>query len=211
MIRPEDVTACLVTRGDVDLGPILETLPYPNVIVWGRNREELRVYGRYAAMLEASTPVVYTQDDDCIFRHHDELLAAHQPGRITAVYGHGDNPDGYDDMALVHGGALMDRQLPPIAFTRYLERWPIDEGFYREADMINGIISPHVHVELPYEIRMEIATAPNRMANQPWQRELKLKITTQARLVRDGFFDMPEAVQETLSAPGVTVTETRYA
>lgn len=180
-----DVTACLVTRGDVDLTPILDTLPYEHVIVWGPDRPELHVYGRYAAIQEARTPVVYTQDDDCIFRHHDQLLALYEPGRIVSTYGHGDTPDGYQDMCLVHGGAIMDQHLPARAFTRYLVRWPYDEGFLREADMINGTLTPHTHTDLPYEIRMEIATRPNRMANQPWQKALKLKVTNQARQVRD--------------------------
>lgn len=190
MIRPEEVTACLVTRGDVDLDPILATLNrYHDVIIWGPDRPENHVYGRYLAMNEATTRVVYTQDDDCIFRHHDELLEEYEPGKIVAVYGHGDDPDGYDDMALVHGGALMDRQLPVSAFMDYGRFWPYDEGFLREADMVNGTISPHRHVDLPYEIRMEIATAPNRMCNQPWQRDLKLKITNQARAVRDELYN----------------------
>ena len=35
MLDPAEVTACLVTRGDVDMQPILETLlPYNEVIVW---------------------------------------------------------------------------------------------------------------------------------------------------------------------------------
>lgn len=185
MIALGDVTACLITRGDVDLAPILETLPYRRVIVWGPPRPELGVYGRYAAIAEAETPYVYTQDDDCVFRRHAELLEAAEPGRITAVYGHGNTPDGYQDMALVHGGAIIDQGLPAAAFAAYLARWPKDDGFYREADMISGTICPHRHVALPYEIRMEIAQAPNRMCNQPWQRDLKREITDRARLVRD--------------------------
>jgi hypothetical protein len=185
-LSPDDVTACLITRGDVDLDPILETLPYKHVRIWGPDQPEMHVFGRYVAMFEAKTPVVYTQDDDCIFRDHEELLARYEPGRIVANYGHGDNPDGYDDMALVHGGALMDADLPARAFSRYLQRYPLDEGFLREADMINGTISPHTHTDLEFEIRMEIATRPNRMCNQPWQRDLKRKITDQARKVRDG-------------------------
>jgi hypothetical protein len=186
VLSPDDVTACLVTRGDVDLAPILATFPdYADVIVWGPDREEFHVMGRYLAMAEATTDVIYTQDDDCIFRHHEELLALYEPGRIVSTYGHGDTPDGYDDMALVHGGAIMDRVLPAIAFNRYLDRWPRDEGLLREADMINGTITPHTHTDLPYEIRMEIATRPNRMVNQPWQRDLKLEITNRARAVRD--------------------------
>jgi hypothetical protein len=185
MIRAADITACLITRGDVDMEPILATLPYPNVIVWGPDRPELHVYGRYAAMRHAPTRHVYTQDDDCIFRHHEQLLAAFEPGSITAVYGHGETPGGYEDVALVHGGAILDRRVAFAAFDEYLLRYPYDEGFLREADMISGTIGAHHEVDLPYEIRMEIATAPNRMCNQPWQRDLKLKITDQARAVRD--------------------------
>ncbi len=184
-LRPQDVTACLVTRGDVDLAPILDSLPYRRVLIWGPEKPELRVFGRYMAMFEADTKVVYTQDDDCLFHSHTRLLEEYEPGKIVSTYGHGDNPDGYDDMALVHGGAIMDRWLPVQTFARYLEKWPADEGFFREADMINGTISPHTHTDLPFEIRMDIATRPNRMCNQPWQKRLKLEITDRARKVRD--------------------------
>ena len=72
------------------------------------------------------------------------------------------------------------------SFDRYLEHWPKDEGFYREADMIRGTITPSQQPRIPYTIRMEIAQHPSRMCNQPWQRALKHKITRQARAVRDG-------------------------
>ncbi len=185
-LQPADVTACLVTRGDVDLEPILNTFPdYAQVVIWGPDQPEFHVFGRYIAIDGAWTDVVYTQDDDCIFRHHEELLERYEPWRVVANYGHGENPDGYDDMALVHGGALMDAAMPMQAFKHYLDRWPLDEGFFREADMINGTISPHTHTDLPFEIRMDIATRPNRMCNQPWQKSLKLEITDRARKVRD--------------------------
>jgi hypothetical protein len=181
------VSACLITRGDVDLAPILETLPYDEVLIWnGAERDEHPgTYGRYELMREATHDVIYTQDDDCIFRHHDALRIGFYNKGIAAVYGHGTNPDGLQDVALVHGGALVDRDLCLASFDRYLERWPQDEGFYREADMISGTITPSVQYSIPYEIRMEIAQHPSRMCNQPWQRDLKHKITNQARKVRD--------------------------
>ena len=80
---------------------------------------------------------------------------------------------------------MMDAHLPYRAFSEYLAYWPRDEGFLREADMINGTITPHEHVDLPFEIRMDIATRPNRMCNQPWQKDLKLEVTNRARQVRD--------------------------
>jgi hypothetical protein len=186
-ITPDKVTACLITRGDVSLEPILATLPYDEVLVWdARERTERPgTFGRYQLMREAKHDVIYLQDDDCVFDRHEELMRAYNPGRITAVYGHGDTPDGYDDMALIHGGALVDRDVSLRAFDRYREVWEEDDGFYREADMIHGTLSPFTHVHLPYTIRMDIAQHPSRMCNQPWQKALKLRITDRARSVRN--------------------------
>lgn len=181
------VTACLITRGDVDMEPILDTLPYDEVLIWnGQERDEQPgTFGRYELMREATHDVIYTQDDDCIFREHDTLRRLWSEG-IVAVYGHGENPDGLEDVALVHGGALIDRDACLRSFDRYLEHWPKDDGFYREADMISGTITPSRQYHLGYTIRMKIAQHPSRMCNQPWQRDLKHKITNQARMVRDG-------------------------
>lgn len=169
------------------MGPILATLPYDDVVVWnGRERDEHPgTYGRYLAMREAKHDVVYLQDDDCVFRHHDELLGAYEPGVLTAVYGHGENADGLEDVALVHGGAIVDREVSFRAFDRYLAAWPVDEGFYREADMIHGALCPSKQLPLPYEIRWDIIDRRDRMSDQPWQRDLKHKITERARAVRD--------------------------
>lgn len=180
-----DVTACLVTRGDVDMQPILDTLPYGEVLIWDNSRrEDLKTYGRFAAAAEASNPIVYFQDDDCLFRHHDELLAAYEPGLLVANWGHGDNPDGYDDIALYHGGALVDRDLIDVPFARYLEHFPRDEWFLYEADFIFGCLTPHKHVYLPIELR-ENCFNGRRMCDQPWQREKKFDITQRARAIRD--------------------------
>lgn len=169
------------------MGPILETLPYDNIVVWnGRERDEQPgTFGRYKAMYEATNDVIYLQDDDCLFRHHDELLAEYQQGVLTAVYGHGETPDGLEDVALVHGGAIVDRSLSLRAFDKYQQVWPADEGFYREADMIHGTICPSRQVHLPYEIRWDIINRRDRMSDQPWQRDLKHEITNRARRVRD--------------------------
>lgn len=186
-ITADKVSAVLITRGDVDMEPILETLPYEDVVVWnGRERQERPgTYGRYLAMAEARNSVIYLQDDDCIFREHDAILAAYEPGMLSAVYGHGENPDGLEDVALVHGGAVVDRYSSFEALARYRAVWPADEGFYREADMIHGTLCPSVQLDLPYEIRWDIIDRRDRMSDQPWQRDLKHEITNRARQVRD--------------------------
>lgn len=180
----DQVTACLVTRGDVDLAPILETLPYPHVVVWDNSqRQDFKCAGRYAAIQHAPTDVIYFQDDDVVFRHHAELLAAYEPGLLVANWAHGETPAGYDDVALVGAGALVSRHLPLRALSRYLATFRRDDGFFYEADFIVGTLTPHKHVRLPFEIR-DVAYNGKRLADQPWQRNLKREITDRARQLR---------------------------
>lgn len=76
-----NVSAIIVTRGDCDLQPILESLPEDwDRVVWDNSRgvyvngmklvtapaRDLTVYGRYAAIGYASHDLIYVQDDDCI-------------------------------------------------------------------------------------------------------------------------------------------------
>jgi len=83
-----DVTAIIVTRGDVDLTEILLSLeaasPISEVLVWDNGAgavrtyrgtkwgivahpvDDLLVYGRYAAIEYASGDLIYVQDDDVL-------------------------------------------------------------------------------------------------------------------------------------------------
>jgi hypothetical protein len=91
-----NVSAVIVTRGNVDLRPVLDSLPPEwEQVVWnnggtldgggatccvmppGRNGRgpiescvetgpDVAVYGRYAAIEHASHEIIYVQDDDCI-------------------------------------------------------------------------------------------------------------------------------------------------
>ena len=184
MLTASEVTACLVTRGDQpeQVARIIATLPYDEVIVWDNSqRQDFKTAGRYMAALEARHDVVYFQDDDTLFERHDELLAAYEPGRITAVYAHGDNPGGYDDMPLVGAGALADRDLvlAPLATLGSSD----EENAY--ADFHVGILTPFHHIHLPFEINYEIAQHPSRLCNQPWAAEAKRRVTDRARAIRD--------------------------
>lgn len=79
------VSAIIVTRGDVDLRPVFDSLPEEwEVLVWANGAgalwkwtpdrkqhdvatvNDMSVYGRYAAIEYASGKVIYVQDDDCI-------------------------------------------------------------------------------------------------------------------------------------------------
>lgn len=139
MIDAKDVSAVLVTRGDVDLDPILATLPFDDVIVWDNSvREDIGAYGRYAAIEEAKHDVIYTQDDDVIVTGIDQLLAAYEPGVMTINH----PPEQPLDIPWNGKGGIFDRCLPAKAFARYLGRYPFDRYFtHHVCDGVVGLLT----------------------------------------------------------------------
>lgn len=199
-ITPDQVTACLVTRGDTDMQPILDTLPYKHVIVWDNSeREDVKTFGRYRAMFEAPTDLVYFQDDDCLFTRHAELMAAYQPGTTTAVYGHGTVEAGYGDLPLVCGGGIASRRLLDRAIGLYAAYFELDQDFLYDCDFAIGVLNPFKHVHLPFEIR-DLAYNGRRLADEPWQRETKLRVTNRARWIRDHVLGPSQTVSEPVAA-----------
>ena len=121
-----NVSACLVTRGDCDLTSILETLPTDDIVVWDNSKgRDYGIFGRYHAIRKAKHPVVITQDDDVLVGPFvwEEILAAYEPGRLVVNY-----PEPWD-IPWVARGAIFDCELPGIAFSKYLSRFPRDEYF----------------------------------------------------------------------------------
>lgn len=187
------VTACLVTRGDQPgrVREISESLIFGRIVVWDNSHgDDWKCAGRYRAALLAGTPLVYFQDDDVIVPREtqralfDEWRTA--DAAIVANYGHGDNPDGYDDLPMVGAGAITWDHEPWRHIWRYAEHYPLDDAFKYEADFVVGALYPSFrHVHLPFEIDLPVAQAPERLCNQPWQRDLKLEITDRARAIRD--------------------------
>jgi glycosyl transferase family 2 len=184
-IRARDVSAVIVTRGDVDLDPILETLPYQDVVVWDNRFEvDQKILGRYMALEQCAHEIVYFQDDDVIFTAHDQLLAAYEPGRIVANM---DDPwvqaCGYHDMVLLGAGSIADRNLFWPALNRYLDEHPRDDDFLLECDFIVGTMVPWKRVDLGYTPR-EFADDADRLYRQPWQAEAKKRVRERARALR---------------------------
>ncbi len=141
-MKAKDVSAILVTRGDVDLTPILNTLPYSDVIVYDNSRRhDFGIYGRYFAIREAKNPVIYVQDDDLLVTCHDKLCAAYQPGVLTVNY-----PEPWD-IPWVARGAIFDCDLPGFAFGQYLAHYQFDRYFSHFAcDGIFALLPPDVVV-----------------------------------------------------------------
>ena len=192
MIR--EVTACLVTRGDQPekIAQIQNTLVFSHRLVYDNSSgTDWKCAGRYIAAHMAATPYVYFQDDDVIVppETQRELLARFlaSDAPIVANWGHGEDPDGYDDLPLVCGGAIANPKAAIEGMLRYAEHYPLDDDFKYEADFVVGVLySSFEHVHLPFEIDYAIAQSPERLCNQPWQRELKFEVTERARAIRDG-------------------------
>jgi hypothetical protein len=185
-----DVTACLVTRGDQPgmMTLIRRSLIFDRVIVWDNSRHpDWKTAGRYMAAISAETELVYWQDDDVLVPEETQrALVAGYEWPIVANYGHGDNPDGYDDLPLVCGGAVANRNVAWQQIARYAQHHPIDQAFMYEADFAVGVLYPSFkHLRLPFEINLEVAQHGSRLCNQPWQRDLKLDVTNRARAIRD--------------------------
>jgi len=87
-----EVSACIATRGDVDMSPILDSLPEGwEVIIWnnglglvgtwrpGEQIDDIEVgdlgpHGRFAAIEYASNDIIYVQDDDAIIGDPQEIV-----------------------------------------------------------------------------------------------------------------------------------------
>lgn len=190
-MRPEDVTAVLVTRGDQEefVERIVASLIFEDVVVWDNSkREDRKAAGRYFALLDGTQSVVYFQDDDVLVPESTQraLLDEYEPGVVVTNWAHGENPDGFEDVAFVGAGAILDADIPWIGLDRYLEQFPFDDDFLYEADYIAGVLYPSFrYVHLPFEIELRIAQGPERLCNQWFQPDLKRRITERARSIRD--------------------------
>ena len=135
------VSAIIVTRGDVDLSPILDALPSNwEIVIWDNGKRKVRwhdrdgnpgfspdvrdisVYGRYAAIEYASHDLIYVQDDDCVVEDPAYIVDTFMSAPPQAVicnmpleFRH----DFYEDHALVGFGAAFYRDTPLRAFIQY--------------------------------------------------------------------------------------------
>lgn len=134
-------SAVIVTRGDVNLDKIIQSLerpPFDEVIVWdnglrkvlrygntqrplvaARDVPDLSVYGRYAAIQYAAGDLIFFQDDDCIVSDPQAIRDAWMPGHLVCNMPERFRHEGYTDSALVGFGSIVERGLPERAFQRY--------------------------------------------------------------------------------------------
>jgi hypothetical protein len=142
------VTAVIVTRGDVDLKPVVESLPREwEQVIWdnsgtftvaqydlgrgrftvvrqGEVRDDHSVLGRYYGVNYASNELIYVQDDDVVVSDPRALLRAWQiaswnGNRMLVANMPEPHRANYDDSCLVGFGAMFHRDAAREAFERF--------------------------------------------------------------------------------------------
>lgn len=193
-----NVSACLVTRGDVDLTQIISSIEnagISDIVVWDNSeREDLAVYGRYAAIKEAKYPLIYVQDDDCL--HQPEgikeicWVAKSANGKLVCNMPANFRHSFYQDHALVGFGACFHRDAPWRAFGEFARTQPEDPDeqtlrwFWRTCDIVFTGLTPYTMVDVLYE-DMSWASADNRMWKQPTHREERGRMLELVKEMRD--------------------------
>ena len=146
-----NVSAVIVTRGNVDPQEIIDSIPQGwEIVIWDNGEKlvsrsdgysevatDCSVYGRYAAIEYASHDLIYVQDDDVIVSDPQAIVDAWDRIRLSPAWTAGvacNMPQefrhaGYTDSALVGFGAAFHRSAPARAFERFRERWPGGAGF----------------------------------------------------------------------------------
>lgn len=196
------ISACLVTRGDVDLGGIIESIHesgIEDIVIWDNSvREDLAVYGRYAAIAEAKHDLIFFQDDDCILPSEsiewivwacDSGSSAY--GQLVCNMPQEFRHSFYERNALVGFGACFHRSLPLPAFASFFNAHPgkvsgtSDPFFARTCDIVFTALTPHVLVDVPY-VNLPWANDSNRMWKQTKhieERRRMLELTLKVRSV----------------------------
>lgn len=177
-----EVSAVLVTRGDVDLEPIIATIPLAwDLVVWDNSkRDDLSVYGRYAALEECQHDKIYVQDDDCV-TDPVAVVQAYRPGCIVANMPLPFRPR-YRDSCLLGFGAVFDRDLPWQAFQR-LPNGGLPVSFHRTCDVAFTALTPHSFIDVPYR-NLPHAYDPERMYRQPGHLAERWRMLKIARATR---------------------------
>lgn len=182
--RTDLISAVLVTRGNVPMEPIIESLPFDDIVIWDNSeRDDLFVYGRYAAIAEAKHDIIYVQDDDVILPPEslDLLIAAYATGIITANMPERFLPY-YTDSCLVGFGSVFDRELPGNAFGRFGSKSIVryENRFKRACDVVFTAMTPFKSLDLPYT-QLSYATGSDRMYQQPGHSKERADMLEEAR------------------------------
>ena len=195
MLSPADVSAVIVTRGDIDLGPVLDSLIFDDIVVWDNSREQRdqMTYGRVLAVCRAKHEVIYSQDDDLIHSHDNQtrIVASYDEefmvGCMWSEWSDGARrqgiENGYDDLVFPGSGSISHRDTWLDAVDDYLDQYPEDDFFRLWSDTLIGVIAPTRQLDLRFTT-LPAAKNGCRMANLPDAVQLKAEAIRRGRQIR---------------------------
>ncbi len=167
-ITADKVSVVIPTRGNVDMTEILLSLSdagFEDVIVWNNaERENLGIYGRFAAIEEATHDVIATQSDDVIVTHWDEILAEYEPGVTTINY----PQEWAGDIPWICCGTIFDKGTEKRVFDLYQTEWPLDDDlmFYIADGVFAELCLPRKVLAFPYQ-ELPWANDSGRVSTSP--------------------------------------------
>lgn len=158
MISASHVSLVIPTRGDHDLGPVLESVAHFGEVLLYDNSDaylhDLGAYGRYELIeYDVRYQVCATQDDDVTLTREqwDRLLAAYKPGRMISNMPENHNA-GMPHLALPGWGSVFDRELPGLAFDRWAREkpgdWMSDDFLRVGCDIVFPVLTRHEKLDV---------------------------------------------------------------
>lgn len=189
-----NVTPVLVTRGNVPMGSILDSmrLTFANPpVVWDNSvdgRFDFKVFGRYAGTIESPTSLIYVQDDDVLVDDPGAIVEAYE-GAGTIVcnmppeFRHG----GYTDSALVGFGSVFHRLDALTACAKFVVAGIGEiemDWFYRVCDVPVTTLLERTLVDVPKR-NLPWAEGEDRMYRQDEHVGERARALKMAREVRD--------------------------
>ena len=154
-----DITAVIPTRGNVDLGVLVERLRRHKAIQEIIIERGDSVYNRFVGVSRARFPVIYTQDDDCLV-DIGAIIRAYKPGVVVNAMTEAGAANYPKEETLIGYGAIFDANLVDV-----LAGWEKDELFKRECDRVFTSLNEH-HTVFPNIQILPCAHDPDRLYKQ---------------------------------------------
>ena len=196
-----NVSAIIVTRGDVPLDEVVAPIPPAwQLLVWRNGDRELVVDGRrftvpdlavlarYEAVAYALGELIYVQDDDVVVSDPAAIVDAWVDGqepRLLAANMPQEFRPHYPDSCLVGFGAVFHRSLPERLFDVFASAGVALERslFRRTCDVVISTLANRLLLDVP-KTNLPWAEADDRMYRQAGHVEERARMLELARHAR---------------------------
>ncbi len=183
-----DVCAVLVTKGDVDLQPVIDSLIWDTYVVWDNSRmPNLKVFGRHAAVCLTDKPIIYFQDDDAIVSPEaQEALLQRFDGDLVVNMPGGHN-EHFPHLKLLGWGSICPRDFPARAHEKVRRfGWDLssDDFLRLGCDIAVSVLSPSRRFDLGHQERPFSHTGDRIHRSEGYQ-DLKRRLYDECAAMRE--------------------------